>query len=91
MKTEATPSKISVVIPAKNEAPCIANIIIGCQKYADEIIVIDGNSSDETAEISRELGVKVITDNGKGKGAAIRQVIPVILNKIIVLIDAAQK
>jgi dolichol-phosphate mannosyltransferase len=80
--------KISVVIPTLNEEQTIAEIIEGCKPYADEIIVVDGHSQDKTREVAESLGVKVILDNHKGKGEAIRHVIDFVSGDIIVFIDA---
>ena len=54
--------KVTVVIPTRNEEPTIAEIIEGCKPYADEILVIDGHSTDRTREIAKELGVRVEFD-----------------------------
>jgi glycosyltransferase involved in cell wall biosynthesis len=51
-------NKLSVVIIAKNEAACI-DACIKSISWADEIIVVDANSTDETASISKMLGAKV--------------------------------
>jgi len=80
--------KISIVIPAKNEARSIKDIIEKCQKYSNDIIVIDGHSTDNTADIAKSMGVRVYLDNKKGKGDAIRVAITKALNEIIVFIDA---
>ena len=80
--------KTSVVIPALNEEDTIARIILECKPYADEIIVVDGHSQDRTREVSAEQGAKVILDNKKGKGEAIRHVIDFVSGDIIVFIDA---
>ena len=79
---------ISVVIPALNEEKTITEVIEGCKPYADELIVVDGHSRDRTREISEEHGAKVILDNKKGKGEAIRHVIGFVTGDIIVFIDA---
>ncbi len=79
---------ITVVIPAKNEAVTIGEIIKGAQKYANEVLVVDGNSSDDTAKVSQELGAKVVKDSGTGKGKAIRLAINEAKGDIIVFIDA---
>ena len=81
-------SKVSVVIPTLNEEGMIAEIIEGCKPYADEIIVVDGHSKDKTREIAEGVGVKVILDNKKGKGAALRHVVNFVNGDIIVFIDA---
>ena len=57
---------ISVVIPAYNEADYIAETVSSVRTAAlevdgpVEIIVVDNNSSDDTAEIARSLGAKVV-------------------------------
>jgi dolichol-phosphate hexosyltransferase len=80
--------KISVVIPTRNEEGMIAEIINGCRPYADELMVVDGHSTDKTREIAEAAGVKVLLDNGKGKGAALRQAAMAVTGDIIVFIDA---
>ena len=79
---------VTVVIPALNEEQTIVEIIEGCKPHADELIVVDGHSQDRTREISEELGARVILDNKKGKGEAIRHVIGFVEGDIIVFIDA---
>jgi len=81
-------SKISVVIPTLNEESTVAEIIEECKTYADEIIVVDGHSQDRTREVAEGLGVKVILDNKKGKGEALRYAVNFVNGDIIVFIDA---
>lgn len=57
--------RISVVIPAYNEEKYLARCLVSLQdqtfpKDQYEIVVVDNNSSDRTAEIAREHGVKVV-------------------------------
>jgi len=80
--------KITVVIPTLNEALTVADIITHSRQYASDIVVVDGHSRDNTAEIARSLGVRVIFDHQKGKGEAIRTVIPHLIREITVFIDA---
>jgi len=79
---------IDVVIPTLNEASVIEEVLQGVSKYADRILVIDGHSVDETAEIARKLGATVIMQNGTGKGAALREAFDYIDSDIIIMIDA---
>ena len=60
--------KISVIIPAKDEGKFIGELISGCRKHSDDIIVVDGHSRDNTREIASGMGVAVYLDNKKGKG-----------------------
>ncbi len=80
--------KISIVIPVLNEEKGIRDIIRACKKYADEILVVDGYSTDNTRQIAEQEGVRVIVDNGLGKGAAIRHGIAEASGDILVFIDA---
>ena len=75
---------ISVVIPALNESASLGDVIVGCQKYTNDILVIDGHSRDSTAQVARALGARVILDNKKGKGDAIRCAIPHLQRQITV-------
>ncbi|MGL5892038.1 MAG: TIGR04283 family arsenosugar biosynthesis glycosyltransferase [Bacteroidia bacterium] len=56
--------KLSVIIPALNEAKHIARLIAHLQRNADdrllEIIVADGGSTDDTAGIAEKAGVHVL-------------------------------
>lgn len=86
MKKKKLPT--SVIILAKNEERTIGKVISGVKPYAEEILVIDGHSQDKTREIARRLGVKVILDNKKGKGEAVRLGIFKAQKEILVFIDA---
>lgn len=80
--------KISLIISVKNEAKTISQVIKRSKKYVDEILVIDGHSKDESRQIANSLDTKVILDNGKGKGAAMRLGIKKAKGNILVFIDA---
>jgi len=80
--------KITIAIPALNEAGAITDIIRACKKYSDDVLVIDGHSTDDTVKIAKDLDVRVIFDNRKGKGEAIRSVIPHLNREIVVFVDA---
>ena len=65
---------ITVIIPTLNEERNIAEVICTLDQLGYEhIMIVDGNSTDRTAKVAEELGVKVIIQNGRGKGAALRQ------------------
>jgi len=52
--------KISVVIPANNEMHAIRDVVRSCRAYCQEVIVVDDGSTDDTAQVSRTAGAKVI-------------------------------
>jgi len=79
---------ITIAIPALNEEATLADIITGCKRYSDDILVIDGHSQDDTVKVARSLGVRVIFDHQKGKGEAIRSAIPHLQRDVVVFVDA---
>jgi dolichol-phosphate mannosyltransferase len=80
--------RITLVIPAKNESASIGEVIARAKPYVDEILVVDGHSTDGTREVSKALGARVISDNGKGKGDGIRVGIREARGDILVFMDA---
>ena len=59
---------ISVFIITKNEEDRIAKIIDSAKKIADEIIVVDSGSSDNTTKIAQSMGAKVFFNEWNGYG-----------------------
>jgi dolichol-phosphate mannosyltransferase len=66
----------------------IGEIVDSVRPYADEVLVIDGHSTDRTREIATERGARVELDGGKGKGEALRRSMEVAGGDIVVFIDA---
>lgn len=64
--------KISVVIPTLNEAKGIKDTIGVVPKFVDEIVVVDGNSTDGTRDIAAACGAKVILEPRRGYGRAFK-------------------
>jgi glycosyltransferase involved in cell wall biosynthesis len=68
-----TNAKILVCVPAFNEAKSISDIVSRSKKYADEVIVYDDGSTDDTSETATSAGATVIrSPENKGYGVAIR-------------------
>ena len=80
--------KTTIIIPTRNEERMIKEIIEGCRPFGDEILVIDGHSTDRTREIAESLNARVILDNGKGKGSGLILGLKEAKHEIIVFIDA---
>jgi dolichol-phosphate mannosyltransferase len=71
--------KITVLIPCYNEAEAIADVIhkvpvnqLRTFGYDAEVLVVDNNSKDNTTEIARRAGARVVFEGKQGKGNAIR-------------------
>jgi dolichol-phosphate mannosyltransferase len=79
---------VSLVIPARNEEQCIAEVIEKSLPFCDEIVVVDGHSIDRTVQVAESYGVRVVKDNKLGKGEAIRVGAMAATHEIIVFMDA---
>jgi dolichol-phosphate mannosyltransferase len=80
--------QVTVVIPAKNEAGGIVKVIKSVQEFVEEVIVVDGHSTDGTRDLATETGATVLLDNGRGKGAAYRSGVESATRDTVVFIDA---
>ena len=76
---ESITQKVTVIVPCFNEEGGISEVItrfprerMRAHGYEVDIIVIDNNSTDKTAEVASSLGAQVIHEPKKGKGNAIR-------------------
>jgi glycosyltransferase involved in cell wall biosynthesis len=61
-----SPRRVSVVIIAQDEQSRIANAVRSCEAFADEIVMIDGGSRDDTVLVARDLGCKVFVNDWPG-------------------------
>ena len=76
------------MIPTRDEEGLIGEIVDAVTPYGDEVLVVDGHSQDRTRAIAGEHGARVILDNGRGKGEALRMAIDQATQDIVVFIDA---
>jgi len=79
---------VTVVIPARQEAPSIGGVIDRTRRYAGEILVIVGRSTDGTRDVAAQSVASVLADTGRGKGSAIRQAIAHVRTPVTVFLDA---
>lgn len=81
---------VSVVIPTLNEAPRLASAIESAQ-WADEVLVADGGSTDDTVAIAERSGARVVLAPGRTVGGQRNAAIEVARNPWILALDADER
>jgi glycosyltransferase involved in cell wall biosynthesis len=82
--------RVSVVIPTLNEAKNLPHVFAKLPSDIYEIVLVDGNSTDDTVEVARELypDVRIVGQSGRGKGNALKAGFNACRGDIIVMLDA---
>lgn len=80
--------RITVIVPTRNEVENLRPVLELAAPHADELLVVDGHSSDGTRELAESCGARVILDEGLGKGAALRLGMQEASGDILVFVDA---
>jgi glycosyltransferase involved in cell wall biosynthesis len=82
--------RISVVIPARNEAENLFHVLPYLANLIGEVILVDGRSTDDTAEVASLVlpSIRIIHQTSRGKGDALRLGFAACTGDIIVMLDA---
>ena len=83
--------KVSVIIPAFNEADTVSKIVTVAfaSELVDEVIVVDDGSADSTRLLASGCGAQVIRlPENKGKGNALAVGLAAATNEIVLFLDA---
>lgn len=63
--------RVSVIIPTHNEAQAIGRVLADLPRHVvTEVLVVDSNSTDGTAEIAETMGARVVREPRRGYGRA---------------------
>jgi glycosyltransferase involved in cell wall biosynthesis len=83
-------ASVSIVIPALDEAANLPHVFAKIPAGVHEVILVDGHSRDGTIEIARAIrpDVRVVLQDGRGKGNALACGFAAATGDIIVMIDA---
>ncbi len=83
-------TKVSVVVPAMNEGKNIGHVLGRLPGDLHEVILVDGNSHDDTIEAARRAypDIRVTTQSGRGKGDALRTGFAAVTGNVVVMLDA---
>jgi glycosyltransferase involved in cell wall biosynthesis len=78
------------VLPVLNEEQNLPYVLPGLQAWVDEVVLVDGHSTDNTIAVARALcpDIRVVMQQGRGKGNALRAGFAAATGDIIVMLDA---
>ncbi|WP_323677111.1 S-layer glycoprotein N-glycosyltransferase AglJ [Halorubellus sp. PRR65] len=83
---------VCVLVPTYNEAETIDEVVTGMQSEGfDDVLVVDGHSTDDTRELASDAGATVITQSeggrGSGKGQAVREGVAYTNKPVVLMLD----
>jgi glycosyltransferase involved in cell wall biosynthesis len=87
---DATRPRISVVVPARNEAANLPHVLSALPPEVYEVVLVDGRSSDDTVAVARAVrpDIRVVQQTRKGKGNALACGFAAVRGDIVVMLDA---
>ncbi len=79
--------RVTVVIPCLNEEEGIVKVLSRMPSFVDEVIVVDNDSTDRTAEMARRYGARVLHEKIRGYGRAYKTGLMQAQGDVIVTLD----
>ena len=85
---DISPEDVCVLIPTLDEEATIGEVIDGFYEHGfTSVLVVDGDSEDDTREIARERGASVLVQSGSGKGQAVREAMAYVELPYVLMVD----
>jgi len=79
---------VCALVPTLDEVRTIGDVVRGLREQGiDDVLVVDGDSTDGTRDAAREAGAKVIVQSGSGKGNAFTEGIERIDSEYVLMLD----
>lgn len=82
---------IVAIVPTLNEEKGLPKVLKGLKGRVQEVVVVDGGSTDKTTEIAKRAGCKIILQEGRGKGMGFQSFLkkyPIRSKDFYVMLDA---
>jgi dolichol-phosphate hexosyltransferase len=82
-------SDVTAIVPCLNEAGGIVGVLNELKDNGVvNILVVDGHSTDGSADLAREWGANVITQDGAGKVRAVKSGLKQVTTDLVLVVDA---
>lgn len=82
------PQDVTIVVPTWNEVQAIGQVIDEIREYGyKHILVLDGYSTDGTADAALKKGVQVVSQTGRGKTGALATAVQYVETPYILVMD----
>ena len=78
---------VTVVLPCLNEAESLP-VVLSAMPADYQVLVVDNNSTDDTAEVARRHGARVVAEPRPGYGSAVHAGVVAATTPIVAVIDA---
>lgn len=75
-----------LILPCRDEAPALATLLPRVPDGFD-VVVVDNGSRDDTADVARDLGARVVTEVTPGYGAAVQAGLDAATNPYVAFMD----
>lgn len=84
------PPRVSVVVPARNEARNLPHVFSKIPATVHQVILVDGHSTDDTVAVAREHrpGIEIVKQTRRGKGNAMACGFAAVTGDVVVMLDA---
>lgn len=81
--------RVSLIIPTLNEIDSIGRVLDSIpREFVDEILIVDGHSTDGTQEVVKKMGYPVILQEGKGFGRGVATGIKYATGDVLIFLTA---
>ncbi|ERH08894.1 MAG: glycosyltransferases involved in cell wall biogenesis [halophilic archaeon J07HX64] len=80
--------EVCILVPTYNEAETITAVVEGYRERGfDDVLVMDGGSTDNTQDLAAAAGARVREQRGSGKGQAVREAMEYIDRSVVLMVD----
>lgn len=83
-------ARLTIIVPTLNEAGCVGTVLEGLigQSGVDQVLVVDGGSTDGTQDIVRAMGIDLLVQTEPGLGIGLHMAFAAVDTELLGIVDA---